>query len=143
MTIDIHRLDSDNSEFLTSIAPDVFDNEINPEYLASFLGDPRHVMFIATDGPTIVGMASGVEYFHPDKPPQLWINEVGVASTHRSQGIGRCLVEALINFAKERRCSYAWLGTGADNMAGQRCFGSHPEVEEPQPFLLYEWELED
>lgn len=98
-------------------------------------------MFVATDGPRVVGMASGFEYFHPDKPPQLFINEVGVASTHRNRGIGRRLVATLIDFAKDRSCSYAWLGTDVDNIAGQRCFAAHADVAEPQPFLLYEWEL--
>ena len=142
MAVDLHKLSADNSGMLVHIAPEVFDHEINHEYLAAFLEDPRHVMFIATDGSTVVGMASGFEYFHPDKPPQLWINEVGVASTHRRQGIGRRLVDALVGYAKDRRCVYAWLGTEADNTAAQRCFGAHPEVEEPQPFLLYEWNFE-
>jgi len=100
-------------------------------------------MFLAIDGKTVVGMASSVEYFHPDKAPQLWINEVGVTMTHRRQGIGRRLVEALILEAEERGCTYAWLGTDADNVSGKACFGSVPDGEEPQPFLLYEWDLED
>jgi ribosomal protein S18 acetylase RimI-like enzyme len=87
-------------------------------------------------------MASAVEYFHPDKPPQLWINEVGVALSHRKRGIGRQLVQELVASAKDRGCVYAWLGTNTDNVAAQACFSSVPEVETPQPFLLYEWELE-
>ena len=141
MFITIHQLNGDNSHLLDQVAPDVFDHDVIPDSLTAFLEDPRHVMFIATDGASVIGMASGVEYFHPDKPPQLWINEVGVAETHRNQGTGRKLVASLVDFAKARGCSYAWLGTDANNVAGQRCFGSHPEVEEPQPFLLYEWEI--
>lgn len=142
MPIDIHRLSADNAEFLDEIAAEVFDHPVVPEYLAAFLEDPRHVMFIAVDRRTVIGMASAVEYFHPDKPPQLWINEVGVAKGHRNCGTGRRLIEALVNFARDRGCVYAWLGTDTDNIAAQRCFGSHPEVEKPLPFLLYEWELD-
>ena len=100
-------------------------------------------MVVAVDNDTVIGMASAVEYFHPDKQPQLWINEVGVAATHRKRGIGRRMVQALLEVANERGCTFAWLGTDIDNEAAQACFGAVPEVEKPQPFLLYEWDLED
>ncbi len=44
-------------------------------------------------------MASGVDYIHPDKPRELWINEVGTASTHRGRGIGKKVVTALVEHA--------------------------------------------
>jgi len=141
MVIDIQLLTPGNTGLLNKIAPDVFDHNIEQSYLTAFIDDPRHIMYVAVESNTVVGMASGVEYFHPDKPPQLWINEVGVASTHRRLGIGRKLVEAMVSFAEDRDCVYAWLGTDADNISAQACFGSVPDVEEPQPFLLYEWDL--
>ena len=132
-------LDPARSSLLDHIAPGVFDEAIDPAHLAAFLADPRHLMFLAVDGDVVVGMASAVEYFHPDKPPQLWINEVGVAPTHRRRGIGRDLVLALIQAGRERGCVGAWLGTDADNEAGKACFGSVPGGKSPQPFLLFEW----
>lgn len=142
MSIEIVRLNTANAELLKDIAPEVFDHEINPQYLEAFLGDPRHIMYLAVDNQVVVGMASAVEYFHPDKPPQLWINEVGVALSYRKRGIGRQLVQKLVASAKDRGCVFAWLGTNTDNVAAQACFSSVPAVKTPQPFLLYEWELE-
>ena len=143
MPIDVQILTVQNAHLLDNVAPEVFDNPIHPESLKQFLEDPRHIMFIATDGDLVVGMASGVEYFHPDKEPQLWINEVGVAATYRDRGIGRRLVAVLVAFGKQRNCTYAWLGTDTDNVPAQRCFSAHAGVEKPQPFLLYEWDLEE
>jgi hypothetical protein len=40
--------------------------------------DPRHHLAVAVEANVIVGFASEVHYVHPDKPPELWINEVGV-----------------------------------------------------------------
>lgn len=142
VAINIQFLNADNSALLASIAPDVFDHHIIPEYLRLFLEDPRHLMAVATEKQTVVGMASAVEYFHPDKPPQLWINEVGVASTHRRKGIGRMLVEAILEIADQRNCVYAWLGTDVNNVAGRACFASVPDGEKPQSFILYEWDLQ-
>ena len=139
MTIEIVPINVDSTRLLDVLAPEVFDNPIDPLQLKAFLEDPRHVMFVAVDEELVVGMASAVEYFHPDKQPQLWINEVGVASAYRRQGIGRRMVQALLDEADGRGCVFAWLGTDIANKPAQACFGSVPEVEDPQPFLLYEW----
>ncbi len=100
-------------------------------------------MFLAVEDGEVIGMSSGVEYFHPDKPAQLWINEVGTGSAHRRKGVGRALTQALVNEAEARGCICAWLGTDHDNTPAQACFGSVPDGEPPTRFLLYEWDLED
>ena len=53
--------------------------------------DPRHLMLVAIEDDLVVGMASAVEYFHPDKPPQMWINEVVVSPAWQRRGTGRAL----------------------------------------------------
>ncbi len=141
--IGLQQIDSANATLLQNIAPDVFDNAIEAAYLKQFLDDPRHFLIVALCENTVIGMGSAFEYFHPDKPPQLFINEIGVAPDYRQRGIGRRLVESLIEVAEKRGCVYAWLGTEADNVSGNACFSSVPEVEDPQPFLLYEWELDE
>ena len=141
MSFDIRPLDRASASLLDNIAPDVFDNAIDPNSLAAFLADPRHLMFLAVEDGVVVGMASAFEYIHPDKPPQLFINEVGVAPSHQRRGIGRRLIEALVHAAKARGCSNAWLGTATDNTAAQACFAAVPGATKPQPFLLYEWPI--
>ncbi len=143
MNVEIQVLTSTNVGLLDNIAPDVFDHAIVPTSLNAFLEDPRHFMCLAVAAGTVVGMVSAVEYFHRDRQPQLWINEVGVASTHRCKGIGRNLVKAMVKIAKDRGCAYAWLGTDKDNAPAQACFESVAGVGKPQPFFLYEWDFED
>ena len=36
----------------------------------------------------IAGFAAAVNYIHPDKPTELWVNGVGLAATHRREGRG-------------------------------------------------------
>jgi len=141
--VEIVELTSETSQLLNNIAPDVFDEDVRSDYLEAFLTCPRHKMLLAVTDGRVVGMASSVEYFHPDKPPQMWINEVGTASTHRRQGIGRRLTQALVEDAQARGCVYAWLGTDEDNSVAQACFDTVPEGEPKQAFFLYEWDLED
>jgi aminoglycoside 6'-N-acetyltransferase I len=87
--ITVRVLQPDEAHVLEHVADDVFDDPIDPRWCAEFFADPRHHLVVALDGDLVVGMTSGVHYVHPDKGPELWINEVGVASTHRGQGLGR------------------------------------------------------
>jgi aminoglycoside 6'-N-acetyltransferase I len=83
MGIDIRLLGPSDTGFLDRVAPDVFDGPIVARWAHAFLRDPRHHMVVALEEGLVVGMASAVDYVHPDKAPQLWVNEVGVAPTHR------------------------------------------------------------
>jgi len=139
--MEIIILDKNNADLLNNIAADVFDYKVNPNSLQSFLGCPRHIMLLAVEDNTIIGMVSAVEYFHPDKLSQLWINEIGVTPNKQNAGIGRQLIKKIIAEGKKRDCKYAWLGTDVDNFIAQRCFASVPNGNKPEKFLLYEWEM--
>src|ERR671913_488616 len=82
-------LDSRDQAVLANVAPGVFDNAIDPRLVDEFLSDPRHHLAVAIDGGRVVGFASGVHYIHPDKPAELWINEVGVSPDHQGRGVGK------------------------------------------------------
>ncbi len=142
MAIDYVLLDASETHRLDRIAPDVFDGPIDAVQLAAFVADPRHLMVLAVDGDTVVGMLSAVEYLHPDKAPQLWINEVGVTPARRRVGIGRSLIARVLEVAKARGCVGAWLGTESDNIAAQRCYEGVPDGKPAEACLFYEWPLE-
>lgn len=134
-------LEPATQDLLDRIEADVFDGPIRPEARAAFLADPRHLMMLAEAGGRVVGMASGTELLHPDKRPQLFINEVGVAPAWRRRGIGRALVATLLEAARARGCDGAWLGTATDNADGNACFSSVPGATQGETFVLYEWAL--
>jgi len=137
----IVRLEPATAGLLDRLESDVFDGPIRPEALAAFLDDPRHLMMLADAGGRVVGMASATELLHPDKRPQLFVNEVGVAPGWQRRGIGRALVSALIEAARARGCDAAWLGTATDNERGRACFSSVPGATVGETFVLYEWAL--
>jgi predicted N-acetyltransferase YhbS len=90
--IEIRLLGQGDIEVLSDVAEGVFDNPVESRWARAFLDDERHHMVVALEGSRVVGMASAVDYVHPDKAPQLWINEVGVAPSHQQRGIGRRLL---------------------------------------------------
>lgn len=120
------------------IAPDVFDDAVQPALVAEFLGDPRHHIALALDGDTIIGMASGVHYVHPDKPPQLWINELGVAPDYRGQGVARRLLRAVFDAGRKAGCTEAWVGTDVDNTVARRVYAAVGGSEETMVCITFD-----
>jgi ribosomal protein S18 acetylase RimI-like enzyme len=139
MSIDILLLRADNAHLLQRVAADVFDEQIDERWTRRFLQDVSHHMMLAIDDDVVVGMASAVDYVHPDKAPQLWINEVGVASSHRRRGIGRMLIDALLAHGRTLGCTEAWLGTEHDNVPARALYES--AGSKPEPFVLYSFPL--
>ena len=109
---------------LEGVAVDVVDDAIQSALATEFLGDPRHHLAAAIDRGRIVGFASGVHYVHPDKPAELWINEVGVAETHQGRGIGKAVVRALLEHGRRLGCREAWVLTDRSNTAAMRLYAS-------------------
>lgn len=133
----VRMLHPSDEDVLARVAPDVFDAPIDPGWAAEFLADPRHHMAVALAGGVVVGMASAVHYVHPDKPPELWVNEVGVAPPHRDRGIGRRLLRALFAHGRALGCREAWLGTEPENAAARRLYAAVGGREEPMVYVTF------
>jgi ribosomal protein S18 acetylase RimI-like enzyme len=111
MDVAIRILGPADQAVLARVLPGVFDNSVDQDLASEFLQDPRHHLAVALDGDEVVGFASGVHYVHPDKPPELWINEVAVAAPYQSRGIGKRLLGALFDIARSLGCAEAWVLT--------------------------------
>lgn len=131
MIAKIRVLGPEDLAVLRNVAADVFDHDIDEELASEFLMDPRHHIVVALDDGLVVGMASAIHYIHPDKNPELWINEVGVASTHRKMGIGKRLIDALLKTGESAGCHEAWVLAKRSNSAAMKLYssagGSHAE----------------
>jgi ribosomal protein S18 acetylase RimI-like enzyme len=140
MDIVIRLLGSGDIDVFNDVADGVFDGPVQARWARAFLDDRRHHMLVALDEGRVIGMASAVDYVHPDKAPQLWINEVGVAPSHQGRGIGRQLLDALLAHGRILGCTEAWLGTEPDNLPARRLYeaaGSAPET-----FILYSFDIQ-
>jgi ribosomal protein S18 acetylase RimI-like enzyme len=122
--VDIRILGEGDPALLQACANGVFDHSRSPELVAEFLADARHHIVAAIVDGTLVGLVSAVHYVHPDKPPELWINEVSVAESHRGQGIAKRLLAAMLSHGRSLGCTEAWVLTEEDNVAAQRLYAS-------------------
>lgn len=96
---------------LADVADDVFDSAVSPDLAAAYLRESSNIIAVALAGSTVVGMATAFAYLHPDKPLQLFINEVGVSVTYQCQSIAKRLVELLLERGRELGCTEAWVAT--------------------------------
>ena len=142
MPVAIRILGEEDVAVLQRVDPDVFDGPLQPGLIEEFLGDPRHHIAVAIDDDsTVVGMASGVHFIHPDKPPQLFVNEVGVADNHRRKGIGTRLMAELLEHGRRIGCIESWVATERDNTAARALFRKAGGEEAPESIVMYTYEL--
>lgn len=142
MAIDIRILRGGEEFVLGRVASDVFDDPIDLQMAKEFLNDPRHHLAVAIDDGIVVGFASAVHYVHPDKhQPELWVNEVGVSPTHQRRGIGKSLMHALFEVAREIGCVDAWLGTERDNQAAMSLYQSLGGEEVREDTVIFSFHL--
>jgi GNAT superfamily N-acetyltransferase len=127
--LDFRLLIPGDEAVLDQVADDVFDYPVDPAFAAAFLADARHHIIVALDGDLVVGFVSAVDYLHPDKPAELWINETGVALTHQGQGIARRMLAAMLNHGRGLGCGTAWVLTDRINTAANALYRSVGGVE--------------
>ena len=139
MAIHIKRMQPGDDLEFSHVAPDVFDEPIHPERLAAYLLEPNHLMILAFDDEMVVGQCAAVMHRHPDKVIELYVDEVGTASTHLRQGIATRLVEAMFAWGRELGCREAWLGTELDNLEANGLYRKLGGTAEPMQY--YEFKL--
>lgn len=148
-SVTLHLLTAATAHLLERVDEDVFDDPIRPESLRMFLANPMNHLVVAvvedaaepaSDG-TVIGMASAISYVHPDKPLQLFINEVGVAERYRRHGIGTRLIEFLLERARTLGCTEAWVATEVGNSAARALYRASGGREDDERAVVYTYEL--
>ena len=143
MPIEIRILQSEDASVLDHVASDVFDDPIVPQAVQDFLAFPDHHLAVAIDQGMVVGFASAVQYVHPDKPrPELWVNEVGVSPSHQNRGLGKALMQALLEVARDAGCSEAWVLTERNNQPAMKLYKAVGGEEEKEEIVMFSFRLD-
>ena len=137
--VKIKKLSEVDLPFLMKVANDIFDNPIDEKLAEEFLADPRHHIVAAMDDGVMIGFASAMHYIHPDKPPELWINEVGVAASHQGKGVGKAIMQEMLRLRQELGCKIAWVLTEKENEAANGLYKSAGGVE--SDVVMYEFDI--
>jgi len=139
MALSVRRMQPDDEALFQRVAPEVFDEPILASRLHDYLRTPGHLMVLAFEDDLIVGQCAGVLHRHPDKPTELYIDEVGTASTHRRMGIASLMLNELFAWAREVGCAEAWLGTEADNEPAKALYRRlEPKQDETIQYFVFD-----
>jgi ribosomal protein S18 acetylase RimI-like enzyme len=87
-----------------------FSNTLNPDYP----NDPNSTTMVVCEGNTIIGVASIHIIYKLSRTLGL-IEDVAVDKDHRGKGIGKNLVEKLIEIGKQKNCDKIVLNTSEKN----------------------------
>ncbi|MHA6689194.1 GNAT family N-acetyltransferase [Devosia sp. A449] len=139
MGIAIKRITQADTALFGNIGVDVFDEPIHPGRLEAYLAQPGHLMVLALEDELVVGQCAGVVHHHPDKVTELYVDEVGTASSHLRQGIAAAMLAELFVWGRELGCDEAWLGTELDNVAANGLYRRFDGAAETMAY--YEFKL--
>ena len=143
MKHEIRVLRPGDDHLLEAAADGVFDRAVEARLSREFLSDPRHHIVAAIENGRAIGFVSALDYVHPDKPRDLWINEVAVAPSHHGRGIGRELLDAMLNLGRSLDCGEAWVLTDRANTAAMRLYSGARGVTAPQDNVMFNFRLDD
>jgi ribosomal protein S18 acetylase RimI-like enzyme len=141
MAVTVRILQPSEARLVASAAPGVFDHAPQFSLTTEFLKDPWHHLVAAIDEGRVVGFISAMHYLHPDKLTELWINEVGVAPSHRSKGIGAELLRTMLEHGRKLGCVNAWVLSDKANTAAMRLYAGAGGVEVAKPAVMFEFDL--
>jgi len=137
--IEIRRVGPDEAELFERVADGVFDEPIDRARLGAYLAAPGHHLIVAIGGGEVIGQVAAVVHRHPDKPTELYIDEVGVAPAFHRRGIARRMLEAMFAWGREVGCEEAWVGTEPENAPARGLYESRGAAAEP--FVMYVYGL--
>jgi ribosomal protein S18 acetylase RimI-like enzyme len=117
---------------------EAFDEAVDSELTTRFLADDRHHLVVAYVDGEPAGFVSGTEIFHPDKPTELFLNELAVLPAYRRRGAATSLLEELKHLAKQHGCISIWVLTDEGNQAAMASYRKAGGVWDGAATVMFE-----
>lgn len=103
---------------------DVFDEDPSPVRLNAVLEAEGHLLVIAVEGGRTVGQCAAMVLQLVSKGPELFVENLGVAPSHRRRGIATALLAEVGAWGREHGCDVAWVATEPDNDAANALYAA-------------------
>ena len=116
--MDVRLLEPGDEGVMVGYDKDAFDAEVTPAQLTAYLAAPLHKMAVAVVDGVVVGQARAVLHVQPDEPLGLYLDNLGVAETHKRKGLATAMVAALKRWGQAKGAQSFWVATESDNEEG-------------------------
>ena len=114
------------------------------ESLLRLLSRPDfHVVAAFSEDEVIGGLTAYELEMYTEAATELFIYEIGVAETHRRQGVGRALIESARSLCHDKRLSALYVPAMADDARAVAFYQSTGLKREDVAWFLQEFEYEE
>ncbi len=110
---------------------EVFVDPMTPELLADRASVEGHLLVVAVDDDRTVGQCAAIVQHLAHKAPELHVENVGVAPSHRRRGIASAMLREAMAWGRELGCDEAWIATDVDNDEANALYRSLGSQQEP------------
>lgn len=138
IALSIRKLVPEDAE-LVHAAADLFDEPPIKQQTEAFLRSDRDHIWFAYLGQEPVGFVSATTLLHPDKPPHIFVNELGVDEDYRRRGVATRLMAEAVSFARANKMTPLWLAAEGDDDLANNFYRSLSGPTE-RGSVVYEWE---
>ncbi|HEU4981001.1 MAG TPA: GNAT family N-acetyltransferase [Solirubrobacterales bacterium] len=109
------------------------------EAIADAIADPEAAVLVAEHRGELLGLCTAyLELNSVRFGPRCWVEDLAVGPAHRSQGVGRSLLDAAKEWARERGATHLELDSGETRTDAHRFY----ERQDPSwRSVSYAWEL--
>jgi GNAT superfamily N-acetyltransferase len=119
--------------------PPRWDPERARDAIAVAIADPTSAVFVAEHRGELLGLCTAYLDMNSVRfGPRCWVEDLAVSPAHRSQGVGKALLGAAKDWARERGGTHLELDSGDSRADAHRFY----EREEPSwRSVCFAWEL--
>ena len=110
----IRELQPSDTKQVIDIWTSSFSRNFSKTLNTGYLNDPNSITMVVCEGNTIIGVAS-IHIIYKLSRTLALIEDVAVNKDHRGKGIGKSLVEKLIEIGKQKNCDKIVLNTSEKN----------------------------
>ncbi len=125
-----HLITAENAGLLDHIKKGVYDAPIKADFLAACLANPHQILMVAVADGAVIGKAQAYIFYFPEKPAEIYIEEIDVAKKWRRQGVATGLMDAVGAEGKKRGIAEYWLITEKDNKGARALYERKAHREE-------------
>ena len=112
------------------------------EHLQILLDDNRSYLFAAIEENSVRGYALAYRFPSLYSAGYLaYLYDIEVSENYRRKGIGRLLIEKVLEHLRRDNVKELWLGTGVDNQEGQGLFSATGAIKSEEAFNDYTYYL--
>lgn len=110
--IRVTRLTGHTLNLLDRVAdPDIFDGPVSADAAMRVATAPGHAVFLAVADVGVVGQICGMVQRQLCAPDALFVDNLGVAQSHRRRGVARTLWTATCAWARAEGAHAVWVAT--------------------------------